>query len=129
MNKFKLIALIAAVLMMICFAGCGSANEEIVDFDGYKVYAATYAEAGAPTDEEKGAAIDAIEACATVEDIENCEYLSPMFSNEIMMTYEDWVAAGSPAADVSNMVAGDPSASGEPTERPVVEEELPVTEE
>ncbi len=88
------------------------------DLEGYKAYCAAFAEAGAPTDEEKANAVAAINACTTTEEVEACEYLTPMFSGEMILTYDAWVAAGCPAADTSNMVAGDPSASGEPSAEP-----------
>lgn len=139
----KLVALLLAVMMVMALCACGDTAEETTapaveaapavedapaveaapaaaagDLEGYKAYASAYAEAGAPSDDEKAAATAAIAACTTVEEVEACTYLTPMFSNEIILTYDAWVAAGCPAADTSNMSMGDPSASGEPSGEP-----------
>ena len=133
----KILALVLAMMMVMALCACGdtaevetpAADDAVVeaapaaetaagDVEGYKAYAAAYAEAGAPSDDEKAAAVAAINACTTAEEVEACEYLTPMFSNEIILTYDAWVAAGSPAADTANMAAGDPSASGEGSGEP-----------
>ncbi len=137
----KLIALLLAVMMVVALCACGDTAEEATteapaveaapeaapaaapaaDLEGYKAYASAYAEAGAPNESEKANATAAIAACTTAEEVEACTYLTPMFSNEIILTYDAWVEAGAPAADTSNMVMGDPSASGEPSGEPSAE--------
>lgn len=143
----KLIALLLAVMMVVALCACGDTAEEptteapaveaapaaapeapaapeaapAADLEGYKAYATAYAEAGAPTEDEKANATAAIAACTTAEEVEACAYLTPMFSNEIILTYDAWVEAGAPAADTSNMSMGDPSASGEPSGEPSAE--------
>lgn len=142
----KILALVLAMVMMLALAACGGGAEEAAapaeapvaapaeapaaapaeapaaapagDVEGYKAYAAAFAEAGAPTEEEKANAVAAINACATAEEVEACEYLTPMFSGEMIMTFDAWVEAGCPEADTSAMVAGDPSASGEASAEP-----------
>ena len=83
------------------------------DLEAYKAYCLVYVQAGAPTEEQRATAVAAIEACTTVEEVESSTYLYPMFSYEMIMTYADWVAAGCPAADTSNMEEFNPAASGE----------------
>ena len=137
----KLIALLLAVMMVAALCACGDKAETEApaaeapaaeapaaeapaaaagDLEGYKAYVTAYAEAGAPTDDEKAAATAAIAACTTAEEVENCQYLTPMFSGEMILTYDAWVAAGCPAADTSSMSIGDPNAgaSGEPSGEP-----------
>ena len=132
----KLIALLLAVMMVAALCACGDKAETEApaaeapaaeapaaaagDLEGYKAYVTAYAEAGAPTDDEKAAATAAIAACTTAEEVENCQYLTPMFTGEMILTYDAWVAAGCPAADTSSMSAGDPNAgaSGEPSGEP-----------
>ncbi len=137
----KLIALLLAVMMVAALCACGDKAETEApaaeapaaeapaaeapaaaagDLEGYKAYVSAYAEAGAPTDDEKAAATAAIAACTTAEEVENCQYLTPMFSGEMILTYDAWVAAGCPAADTSSMSIGDPNAgaSGEPSGEP-----------
>ncbi len=128
----KIIALLLAIMMVMALCACGDKAEEpaaaeapaaeapaaeapAADLEGYKAYVTEYAKAGAPTDDEKEAATAAIAACTTAEEVEACQYLTPMFSGEMILTYDAWVAAGAPAADTSNMVKGDPGASGEPS--------------
>ena len=122
----KLIALLLAVMMVAALCACGDKAEAEApaavagDLEGYKAYVTAYAEAGAPTDDERAAATAAIAACTTAEEVENCQYLTPMFSGEMILTYDAWVAAGCPAADTSSMSIGDPNAgaSGEPSGEP-----------
>lgn len=127
----KLIALLLAVMMVAALCACGDKAETEApaaeapaaaagDLEGYKAYVTAYAEAGAPTDDERAAATAAIAACTTAEEVENCQYLTPMFSGEMILTYDAWVAAGCPAADTSGMSIGDPNAgaSGEPSGEP-----------
>ena len=111
----KIIALLLAVMMVMALCACGSDKGGSADLEGYKAYVTEYAKAGAPTDSEKEAATAAIAACTTAEEVEACQYLTPMFSGEMILTYDAWVAAGAPAADTSNMTKGDPGASGEPS--------------
>lgn len=145
----KVIALLLAVMMIAALCACGSTTETTEtteaatpepvaaetateapaeaaapaagDLEAYKAYVSAYAEAGAPTDDEKAAAVAAIAACTTAAEVEECQYLTPMFSGEMILTYDAWVEAGCPAADTSNMATGDPNAgaaSGEPSEEP-----------
>ena len=139
----KILALALAMIMVLALCACGAKEEApaapaapaaapdaaapvaeapaaapAADLEGYKAYVSAYAEAGAPTDEEKANAVAAIAACATAEDVEACEYLTPMFSGEMILTFDAWVEAGAPAADTSAMVKGDPSASAEASEEP-----------
>ena len=116
----KLIALLLAVMMVMALCACGADKAESgsADLEGYKAYVTEYAKAGAPTEDEKANATAAIAACTTAEEVEACQYLTPMFSGEMILTYDAWVAAGAPAADTSGMVKGDPGASGEPSEEP-----------
>jgi len=134
----KLIALLLAVMMVMALCACGDTAEEAApaaeaaapaaeapaaDLEGYKAYVSAYAEAGAPTDDEKANASAAIAACTTAEEVEACTYLTPMYQNSVILTFDAWVAAGAPAADTSNMAMGDPNAgaSGEPTGEPTGE--------
>ena len=140
----KILALVLAMVMVLALCACGAKEEAPAaeaapeaaapeaaapveaapaaapagDVEGYKAYAAAFAEAGAPTEEEKANAAAAIAACTTAEEVEACTYLTPMFSGEMILTYDAWVEAGCPEADTSAMVAGDPSASGEASAEP-----------
>lgn len=118
MKMKKIIALLLAVMMVMALCACGSDKGGSADLEGYKAYVTEYAKAGAPTEDEKANATAAIAACTTAEEVEACQYLTPMFSGEMILTYDAWVAAGAPAADTSNMVKGDPGASGEPSGEP-----------
>lgn len=140
----KILALALAMIMVLALCACGAKEEapapvEAVapaaapaapdaaapvaeapagDLEGYKAYCTAYANAGAPTEEEKANAAAAIAACTTAEEVEACTYLTPMFSGEMILTFDAWVEAGCPEADTSAMVAGDPSASGEASAEP-----------
>ena len=81
-------------------------------FAAWKEYAAAYATAGAPTEEEKTSVANAILACSTYEEVTAISQMSVLLEN-VILSYDAWVEAGCPAADTSNMTAGDPNASGE----------------
>ncbi|MCD8088905.1 MAG: hypothetical protein LUE22_10075 [Oscillospiraceae bacterium] len=90
------------------------AAEEGDDIDGYKEYVNAYAAAGAPDEEEAAAVAEAVNACATIEEIEAVSQLTVLYENVGMLTYADWVAAGKPAAETEGMVSeADQQASGE----------------
>jgi predicted small lipoprotein YifL len=151
MKKFFALMLALAMVFALCACG-GSAEEETPaaevaaepaaapeaeaeapaeapaaegDLDGYKTYVLAYATAGAPTDEDAQAVADSVNACTTAEEVEAVSELTVLYENAGVLTYADWIAAGSPAADVSAMEHGDPNAggasgeaSGEPTGEP-----------
>jgi len=144
----KILALALAMIMVLALCACGAKEEAPApaapeapaaapaapdaaapvaeapaaapagDLEGYKAYCTAFANAGAPTEEEKANAAAAIAACTTAEEVEACQYLTPMFSGEMILTFDAWVEAGCPEADTSAMVAGDPSASGEASAEP-----------
>jgi hypothetical protein len=149
----KILALLLAMVMVFALCACGGSDEDAAadtaateaaapevaeaaapaaadegDLDGYKAYVIAYAEAGAPTDEEAQAVADKVNACTTAEEIEATSELTILYENAGVLTYAEWIAAGSPAADVSAMEHGDPNAgsgsgeaSGEPTGEPPTE--------
>ncbi len=144
----KILALALAMIMVLALCACGAKEEAPApaapeapaaapaapdaaapvaeapaaapagDLEGYKAYCTAFANAGAPTEEEKANAAAAIAACTTAEEVEACQYLTPMFSGEMILTFDAWVEAGCPEADTSAMVPGDPSASGEASAEP-----------
>ena len=141
----KLLALLLAAMMVFALCACGGGNkaEETApeapaapaaapdaaapgaaaegDFDTYKAYVIAYAAAGAPTEEEAKNVEDMINGCATVEDLEAIPQLTVLFANAGVLHFDEWVAAGCPEADTSNMTMGDPSASGEGSGEPTGE--------
>lgn len=71
--------------------------------EDYKEYVAVYAAASAPNADEM-ATVDAyLVACTTADEVENCPYLTPLYINEVILYYSEWIAAGCPYADPSNM--------------------------
>ena len=141
----KILALLLAMMMVFALCACGGGNkaEETApeapaapaaapdaaapgaaaegDFDTYKAYVIAYAAAGAPTEEEKANVEGMISACASVEELEAIPQLTVLFENAGVMHFDEWVAAGCPEADTSNMTMGDPSASGEGSGEPTGE--------
>jgi hypothetical protein len=144
----KIFALLLAMAMVFALCACGGSDDSAAatettevaeaapaaeaeaaapadagdDLDGYKAYVTAYAEAGAPTEDEAQAVADKISACTTVEEIEATSELTILYENAGVLTYAEWIAAGSPAADASAMERGDPNAgsgsgeaSGEPS--------------
>ena len=123
----KLLALtLAALLVFALFAGCGSKSEPAAaeapaeapaaagdDFAEWKAYLKEYATAGAPNEELGQSLLADIDAAATAEEAENILGLGVMFSSVGVLRFDEWVAAGKPAADTSDM--GTPPVSGEPT--------------
>jgi hypothetical protein len=148
----KIFALLLATAIVFALCACGGSSDDAAattttteaaepaaveaaapaaaadDLDGYKAYVIAYAEAGAPTEDEAQAVADKINACTTVEEIEATSELTILYQNAGVLTYAEWIAAGSPAADASAMERGDPNAgagsgeaSGEPTGEPPAE--------
>ena len=92
------------------------AEEAGDDFAEYKVYFGEYAAAGAPNDEERENMKNLIEGCEAFEDIEALQQSTVLFDTVGVLRFDEWLAAGKPAADTSNM--GSPDASGEPSDEP-----------
>ena len=84
------------------------------DFSAWKAYLKEYAIAGAPSEEAGQSVASAIDAAASVEDVEAIPELTVLFGDVGVLSYDAWLAAGKPAADTSNM--GSPT--GEPSEEP-----------
>ena len=134
----KILALVMAMMMVLALCACGAKEEaapaEVAaaapaaaeaaapeaaapaaaedTFAAWKEYAAAYATAGAPTEEEKTSVAESILACATYEEVTEISVMTVLLEN-LILPYEEWVAAGMPEADLSNVQAGDPGASGE----------------
>ena len=139
----KILALIMALAMVLALCACGAKEEAPVEaaapaapaaaadpaapgaaapaaedtFTAWKEYAATIATAGAPTEEEKTSVAEAIMACATYEEATQISQMTVLLEN-VILSYDAWVEAGMPEADVSNISAGDPGASGEGSGEP-----------
>ncbi|MCD8115867.1 MAG: hypothetical protein LUE21_01925 [Oscillospiraceae bacterium] len=138
----KTLALLLALVMVFALAACGSSDDTATeaepeteaveaepaaeaeaeaepaaegdDIDSYKAYVNAYAAAGAPDEDEAAAVAEAVNACATIEEIEAVSQLTVLYENVGMLTYADWVAAGKPEADTEGMVSeADQQASGE----------------
>lgn len=147
----KILALVLAMVMVLALCACGAkeeATEPVTEaapaapaaapeaaapaaapaaaedtFAAWKEYAATIATAGAPTEEEKTSVAEAIKACATYEEVAAISQMEVLLANSVILSYDAWVEAGMPEADISNVQAGDPGAgsgegSGEPSEEP-----------
>ena len=135
----KILALVMAMAMVLALCACGAKEEAPVaveaapeaapaaveaapeaapaaaedTFAAWKEYAAAYATAGAPTEEEKTSVAESILACATYEEVTEISVMTVLLEN-VILPYDAWVEAGMPEADVSNVQAGDPGAgSGE----------------
>ncbi len=145
----KILALVLAMVMVLALCACGAKEEAPVEvaapaaapaeaaapdaaapgaapatedtFAAWKEYAATIATAGAPTEEEKTSVAEAIMACATYEEVTAISQMTVLLENNVILSYDAWVEAGMPEADVSNVAAGDPGASGEPSGEPSAE--------
>ena len=142
----KLLALLLAAMMVFALCACGGGDkaEEPAapeapaadaaapdaaapgaaaegDLDGYKAYILAYAAAGAPNEEEAANVEALVNACATVEEVEAIPQFTVLFENAGVLHFDEWVAAGCPEADTSNMTMGDPSASGEGSGEPTGE--------
>ena len=83
------------------------------DFAEWKAYIREYVVTGAPTEDDAKAVTDELDAATTVDEVEAIAALGVMFNYVGVMHYNDWIAAGKPAADTSGM--GTPPASGEAT--------------
>ena len=83
------------------------------DFAEWKAYLKEYVSAGAPNEELGKSLMAEVDAATTAEEMENIMGLAVMFSDVGVLRFADWVAAGKPAADTSNM--GTPPSTGEPS--------------
>ena len=152
----KLLALLLALVMVFALAACGGGGNDAPaepeapaaaepdaaapeapaepeapagdDFAEYKVYFGEYAAAGAPNDEERANMENLIAGCEAFEDIEALQQSTVLFDTVGVLRFDEWLAAGKPAADTSNMgspdVSGEPS--GEPSDEPVGAEFTPI---
>lgn len=145
----KILALLLAIMMIASMAACGDtaaetpatdvaaapaeeaaapAEEATDDLTAWKNYLKEYAVAGAPNEEEGQAVAALIDEAATAEDVEAISQLTVLFENVGVLTYNDWIAAGKPAAEAEGMgseadnqaASGEMSgeASGEPSDEP-----------
>lgn len=145
----KILALLLAIMMIASMAACGDtaaetpatdvaaapaeeaaapAEEATDDLTAWKNYLKEYAVAGAPNEEEGQTVSGLIDEAATAEDVEAISQLTVLFENVGVLTYNDWIAAGKPAAEAEGMgseadnqaASGEMSgeASGEPSEEP-----------
>lgn len=90
------------------------------DFVAWCDYVKEYAVAGAPSAEEGESVAAAIDACSTVEEVEAISQLTVLFENVGVLRYDEWLAAGKPAADAAGIgtEADNFAATGEPTGEP-----------
>lgn len=145
----KILALLLAIMMIASMAACGDtaaetpatdvaaapaeevaapAEEATDDLTAWKNYLKEYAVAGAPNEEEGQTVSGLIDEAATAEDVEAISQLTVLFENVGVLTYNDWIAAGKPAAEAEGMgseadnqaASGEMSgeASGEPSDEP-----------
>ncbi len=93
------------------------------DLTAWKNYLKEYAVAGAPSEEEGQAVSALIDEAATVEDVEAISQLTVLFENVGVLKYDDWIAAGKPAAQAEGIgsEADNQAASGEPSGEPTDE--------
>lgn len=148
----KILSLLLAIMMIASLAACGGdttaetpatteapaaapadeaaapAEEATDDLTAWKNYLKEYAVAGAPNEEEGQAVAALIDEAATAEDVEAISQLTVLFENVGVLTYNDWIAAGKPAAEAEGIgseadkqgASGEMSgeASGEPSDEP-----------
>ena len=117
----KTLALILALVMVFALCACGGGKADAPasggdDFAEWKAYLKEYVSAGAPTEELGKSLMAEVDAATTAEEMENIMGLGVMFSDVGVLRFADWVAAGKPAADTSNM--GTPPSTGEPSGEP-----------
>lgn len=145
----KILALLLAIMMIASMAACGAKEEApetvaapaaeeasaaeaapaaeeapVDDLTAWKNYLKEYAVAGAPSEEEGQAVSALIDEAATVEDVEAISQLTVLFESVGVLKYNDWIAAGKPAAQAAGIgseadkqaASGEPS--GEPTDEP-----------
>ena len=115
----KILALVLAMVMVFALCACGGGGKTAApasggdDFADWKAYIKEYVKAGAPTEELGQALMAEVDAAGTAEEMEAIQGLAVMFSDVGVLRFNDWVAAGKPAADTSNM--GTPPSTGEPS--------------
>lgn len=145
----KILSLLLAIMMIASLAACGGdttaetpataeapaadeaaapAEEATDDLTAWKNYLKEYAVAGAPNEEEGQTVAALIDEAATAEDVEAISQLTVLFENVGVLTYNDWIAAGKPAAEAEGIgseadkqgASGEMSgeASGEPSDEP-----------
>ena len=117
----KILALVLALVMVFALCACGGGNSAAPasggdDFAEWKAYLKEYVSAGAPTEELGKSLMAEVDAATTAEEMENIVGLGVMFSDVGVLRFDEWVAAGKPAADTSNM--GTPPSTGEPSAEP-----------
>ena len=129
----KYLAVLMAVLMLLALCACGDAAEETEaaeevvaeaeapvaeaeapvaeapaaegDWAAYQEYVCTMAGAGAPTEDEAAAVAELVNACTDMAELEAVSQMTVLFENGVIMTYEDWVAAGCPEADTTGVMS------------------------
>ncbi|MGM9615280.1 MAG: lipoprotein [Oscillospiraceae bacterium] len=146
----KILALLLAIMMIASMAACGAKEEAAPaveeapaaeapaaeapaapaaeaptdDLTEWKNYLKEYAVAGAPSEEEGQAVSALIDEAATVEDVEAISQLTVLFENVGVLKYNDWIAAGKPAAQAAGIGSeadkqgASGEMSGEPTDEP-----------
>lgn len=75
----------------------------------YKDYIIAYTTAGAPNIAEQINAENAIRNCNTVQEVETCSYVTPLFSSEMILPYEVWTVVGMPSPDDVTLIVTTPS--------------------
>ena len=128
----KFLALILALSMVFALCACGGGSKADApaaeapageapaaagdDFAEWKAYVKEYVAAGAPNEELGKSLMAEVDAAAAAEEMENIVGLGVMFTDVGVLRFADWVAAGKPAADTSDM--GTPPSTGEPSGEP-----------
>jgi len=114
----KVLSLILAFAMLLSL-GCVSyaANDEWAEYQDY-IY--SYAEAGAPNPEDAVEMADAIYACSNMDDIKAATGIQVFFDVLGALDYDEWIAAGKPAADMNGGGSSSGEASGEAGENAVI---------
>ncbi|MCC8357391.1 MAG: hypothetical protein LJU34_06060 [Oscillospiraceae bacterium] len=109
MKKFtKLLSLCLAVAMLLGLSVTAFAAED--DWVDYQQYVISYAEAGAPTEEDAVSMTEIIMACEDMDDIAAASEIQVFFEVLGALDYDAWVAAGQPeAGDMDSSASGEAS--------------------
>lgn len=114
-KRLRITALLVALCLVLSLGSLAMASDN--DWADYQKYIISFAEAGAPTPADAEEFTATILASADMESLKAGTGMGVIFDVMGAMTYDDWTAAGKPAADTAE-ISGSSSgeASGDKTE-------------